>query len=340
MDGKRLQKQLVDAAERGDCMGITAALDAGADVDGADTLTSIAEQPRRALVTAVSSGRVDAVKLLLQRGAGVSLSGAGAYDWLVPPLAAVKWRTADALAIARLLLDAGAHVNAANSFGNTALHFAAQASADGVRLLTGSGAHVDAQGSQGWRPLHAACFFDALTCVDALLAAGADVTAVDDKGNTAAHWAALSLYLNSLPAITGMLVLAGARLDGVNLAGHTPLMHAEAIGDWHCHLPAATQVLLAAGAAAEPDVWPALKTRGVPSDKLAALLREAAWARRGHMIRLYRRAAQAKAAAAAARRAARQAAAAAAGGDDVAPPEAAAAGEGVPAGGQAGSCHA
>ena len=71
----------------------------------------------------------------------------------------------DALAAARLIIDAGVDVNGANTVGETALHAAAYTGWDSVaQLLLDHGAEVDAENIVGWTPLAIASgFFDTTT---------------------------------------------------------------------------------------------------------------------------------------------------------------------------------
>jgi len=64
---------------------------------------------------------------------------------------------ADLLAAARLAVDHGADVNAANDAGQTAMHFAAQSGLDSVvQLLADRGAKLDVADKQSRTPLDAA----------------------------------------------------------------------------------------------------------------------------------------------------------------------------------------
>ena len=71
----------------------------------------------------------------------------------------------DALAAARLIIDAGVDVNGANTVGETALHAAAYTGWDSVaQLLLDHGAEVDAENIVGWTALAIASgFFDTTT---------------------------------------------------------------------------------------------------------------------------------------------------------------------------------
>lgn len=97
---------LFAAAERGDVARIAALLDAGADVNAmVDELA--------ALHAAAAHGHLAAARLLLERGADADVPG----RWGCTPLhaAASHHDKRDAVAIACLLLDAGADVNAVDA---------------------------------------------------------------------------------------------------------------------------------------------------------------------------------------------------------------------------------
>jgi ankyrin repeat protein len=83
----------------------------------------------------------------------------------------------------RLLVDAGADVNAGNDMGHTPLHLAANV--DAVRVLVTAGADVNARSLDGSTPLHLAVEEPGrVGVVEALLAAGAEVGAVNARGRT------------------------------------------------------------------------------------------------------------------------------------------------------------
>lgn len=100
--------------------------------------------------------------------------------------------------IAKLLLAAGAHVDAAGKHRHaTPLHYAADGSPERdtkrqvamIRLLLGAGANIQAQDKNGATPLHRAVRTRCVEAVKWLLDAGADVTIRNKPGSTAFHLA-------------------------------------------------------------------------------------------------------------------------------------------------------
>ena len=87
----------------------------------------------------------------------------------------------DRVACIKLLIDAGANLEAVDLNGYTPLQFAANfANAEIVSLLVDAGANVNAVTNYGSTALHLA----ASDCVEVLLAAGADIDVRDNSGRT------------------------------------------------------------------------------------------------------------------------------------------------------------
>lgn len=100
----------------------------------------------------------------------------------VPLHFAVEYGAAD---LARMLLDAGAGVDARNFVGETPLHFAAKKNhADLARMLLDAGAVVDAKDDEGKTPLHKACESGNVAVAGALIEAGANMYARNRYGTT------------------------------------------------------------------------------------------------------------------------------------------------------------
>ncbi|GFR51207.1 hypothetical protein Agub_g13556, partial [Astrephomene gubernaculifera] len=99
--------------------------------------------------------------------------------------------------------------------------------------------------------------------VEALLAAAADVNAVDNEDSTALHWAARG---DGAPKIAELLLKKKTKVDAVNKAGLTPLHVAVAAGAMEV-----VNLLLKAGAPA--DICPATSTTAAGSTPLQVAVR-------------------------------------------------------------------
>jgi hypothetical protein len=132
------------------------------------------------LMHAAAIGSLDAMRLLLDRGADVNAKNAAGAT-------ALMWAATD-LAKVRLLLDRGADVNVASSLGHTALELAAMSdgSAEIVRLLLSHGADPKAV-DKGKMSVLAAAAGNDVGSVRQLIDAGADVNAADLGGSYAAR---------------------------------------------------------------------------------------------------------------------------------------------------------
>ena len=186
---------LLYAASAGSAGTTKVLLDAGADVEakglwcpsqGSTAMPfSSADVNVTALHAAAAVGASGVTTLLLHRGA--SPQAEDCYK-RTPLHFAAAFSTAaplDQHAVLQLLLlwlDAPGDLDAVDDFGNTALHYAAfRGWLEGVRLLLDHGANVEGAALDGdtcLRPLHAAVFAGEPEVVQALLAAGVDVSAV------------------------------------------------------------------------------------------------------------------------------------------------------------------
>lgn len=233
-------------------------------VTGREAANARGERETTALMYACAFGSVDAVRLLLRKGADVNASNAiGAT--------ALMWSTSEPAKV-KLLLEHGAGVNAQTAGGRTALVVAAMqpGSDQTVNMLLAKGADVHVTDHDGLTfieaaagagnsrqvgialdrgvkpdlrdglqqtPLMAAAGMGDLKSVKLLLAKGADPNAVSAKtGNKVLHgeielgsFTPLLLAATYGPApVVAELLKAGAKVDARDRRGMTPLMLAMA----------------------------------------------------------------------------------------------------------------
>jgi ankyrin repeat protein len=161
------QDKLYSAIRSNDLRQVKALLDEGASASeaGPDGITP--------LMAAAEAGSVDAMKLLIERGADVNAKNTSGSTALI-------WSVTDPKKV-RLLLDHGADVNVAARSGRTALIIAsfANPSAEVVRMLLAKGANVAVMDQRKVTPLNAATFGNDTATVRLLLDASADISTAD-----------------------------------------------------------------------------------------------------------------------------------------------------------------
>lgn len=213
-------KSLVDVKGIGGAMPLMyAALHAGVDcmrllVDGGADVNARNAAGATALMWAASDPAK--VRLLLDRGANVNVASQDGKTALL-----IAARNAGAVATVKLLVDAGAKVDAADLQGAGVLTQAALAGdLEILKLLIAKGANVNAKATSGFTALMAAVALRCAGCVELLLARGADVNATTKRGFTALGFGA---PLGDT-AIVRMLLQKGANINVADDHGYTPLM--------------------------------------------------------------------------------------------------------------------
>lgn len=126
---------------------------------------------------------------------------------------------------AKLLIDAGANIEARKKGGRTPLHMSTYSfdrySPYRARLLLEAGADKESRSDSGETPMHNAAHVGNVSCVKLLIEAGADVNARDHTDSTPLHEAIATNEISS--KILRVLIEAGADINARNDTGETPL---------------------------------------------------------------------------------------------------------------------
>ena len=158
------------------------------------------------LMYAAAFGSPEAVRMLIEAGADINAKNS--FD-----ATALMWAAGDPVK-ARTLIEHGADVNARSKQGRTALIIAAghDGNSETVRLLLEKGADARMKDSLDITPLQMAAAAGDLESVRLLLEKGLDVNAADKAGNTALLVAAGS----DNPALVKLLLAKGANVNAAN----------------------------------------------------------------------------------------------------------------------------
>jgi ankyrin repeat protein len=239
--------KLYSVLRNGDLAGLQKFLDQGISANARDG------RQITPLMYAAEVGSVEAMRILIERGADVNAQNAFGST-------ALMWSGADAAKV-RLLLDHGADVNKTAKTGRTALIIAAfsPSSADVVRMLIAKSADISATDQNGLTPLLAAASGNDTASVRVLIEQGADVNHSGAVGPNGPHGFTplmLAAANGNLEAIR-LLLAKGAKVNAtsdranlpkvrngvVSAGGFTPLLLASTYGP-----PEVVKELLAAGA--------------------------------------------------------------------------------------------
>ncbi len=212
-----------DAAERGDLGALRALLKQGMSPDRPLRTGERWRQGMTPLMLAALVGNTEAVRVLLEAGAKVN---AASGDGKTALMYAAGWADPETL---RLLLDAQARVDMRSEDGWTALMLAAgRGSAASVELLIRAGADVNFRNRWGQTALIAAARSEEPEKVRLLLTYQADPNAADADGVTPL---AVACAGDAPPEMVRDLVMAGAQVNSADVDGVTPLMRAAERGN-------------------------------------------------------------------------------------------------------------
>ncbi|HEY6293821.1 MAG TPA: ankyrin repeat domain-containing protein [Terriglobia bacterium] len=219
--------------------GTTAELKAQLDA-GLDPNTKTAEGTTLLMMAAPDAEKM---KLLIDRGADVSAKAQSGYTALM--VATAYFGSSESV---KLLLQHGAEARPGTgvTFDASPLFLAAMAGdVESMRLLLAKGADPNRQmklvGMFPTSPLLAVVTFGDPAVIRELVDGGANIHEKDADGMTALHWAVVAHHTDAVRA----LLAAGADVNAVDRFGYTPLLYAATIdfGDAET-----ATVLLAAGA--------------------------------------------------------------------------------------------
>ncbi|HYL38342.1 MAG TPA: ankyrin repeat domain-containing protein, partial [Bryobacteraceae bacterium] len=162
---------------------------------------------------AAAFGSPEAMRMLLAAGADVDARNA--FD-----ATALLWAARDPVKVA-LLLARDANVNAQSKQGRTPLIVAAASSSESVRLLLAKGADVKAHDGAGITALMNAALAGDLDSVRWLVDKGADVNAEATRFQDFGATPLMAAACSGNPAVVRYLVVKGAKLQvASNNAGH------------------------------------------------------------------------------------------------------------------------
>ncbi len=149
------------------------------------------------LGNAAKAGDIAEIERLLDEGADVNESGLA-----TPLFYAIQYKHTDAV---RLLIERGADVNKASTWGTPLNEAAKQGNAEIVGLLLGQGADHTVTAAEGLTPLHSAASSGSVEATQYLLDHGADVNALTTFEEPPIHYA----RLNEHEAVAQLLIENG-----------------------------------------------------------------------------------------------------------------------------------
>ncbi|MDE0140345.1 MAG: ankyrin repeat domain-containing protein [Caldilineaceae bacterium] len=244
---------LHEAVAQGSAEIVQVLVDAGADIDAEGFMG------RTPLTLAAEEGASELMKILLGQAPDPAAAASGDSKKAPSPSAIGSKALfaaigSDNVAMVKLLVEAGADVNADEGFGgNTPLHEAVEeGNPEIVQILVDAGADIEAEGFMGRTPLSLAAEEGATEIMQILLGQGADngTPEGEDKQKPAIGSEALFTAIEKGDVETvRLLVEAGADVNAdEGFGGNTPLHEAVEEGN-----PEIVQILVDAGADIEAE---------------------------------------------------------------------------------------
>jgi hypothetical protein len=171
-----------------------------------------------ALHYAIQYNRIDAVTLLIEKGANVNIADEWGYT---PLILALQYCRAD---LAKTLIERGANINTADGQGWTPLALAVYCDNKGiVNSLLEKGADIEIADRYGSTPLMHAALYGHTELAKLLIENGADIDAVDDHGSTPL----IEAIKNGHTGTAKLLIEEGANVRIVDSYGHKASYYAK-----------------------------------------------------------------------------------------------------------------
>ncbi|HEY7318044.1 MAG TPA: ankyrin repeat domain-containing protein [Candidatus Binatia bacterium] len=180
-----------------------------------------------ALMMAAYSANVEALQLLLSHGANINAADSDGETALHYAARATR----GSIEIVRILLQQGADVNVRDRDGTTALIKVIQKERSAVALLLlEHNADAGAQTNRQVTAVMAAAANNLASLIQPLIAKGADINGRNDRGETALMWATGAVDNVSKPEVVRELLANGANINAIDNDGWTALMFAAGRG--------------------------------------------------------------------------------------------------------------
>lgn len=223
-----LEKLQLLAASEGDAEATELAIQAGAPLEIRD------ECGRTPLLRAAELGNTGVARLLIEAGADLHAVDTDEHSLLHHAILHATFYTDEnhesQIEIIRQALDAGVDPCGKTTGGETPLHLATKSDSEAAlaiaRMLIDYGADLEARDQEEDTPTMFAASWGLVETLSLLLGAGADINAQDDLGYSALHWASR----NGRKATIRLLLDHGAAPDIETQQGATPLMLAAEYG--------------------------------------------------------------------------------------------------------------
>ncbi|CAG7991609.1 unnamed protein product [Penicillium olsonii] len=187
---------------------------------GADVYAKKNRSSTNAITIAVYGNKASVLQVLLDHGVDPNFQCTN-EDRLLHITARKSPR--NRLAIAKLLVEKGADLEALSHFSETALQIACkEGSSDVLRYLVESGADLGKRTPEGRTLLHLAAHKGNLEAIEPLLEKGVDMESRDNEGFTPFHSACYNGHLE----VARLLLDHGANIEAKSHKRHTPLLMA------------------------------------------------------------------------------------------------------------------